>query len=80
MRTTRNPDSTVLVMAASTRTGSTDRALARQVTDHLHASATAELVDLREYPMPLNDGDVVGLDHTELDRFAQQAVSERSAA
>ncbi len=58
MRTTRNPNSTVLVMAASTRTGSINQALARQITDHLHASATADLVDLREYPMPLYDGDL----------------------
>jgi len=50
---------TVLVMAGSTRTGSLNQALARQVAAALGAmGGTVDLVDLADHPMPLYDGDL----------------------
>lgn len=48
----------VLVMAASTRTGSVNRALARHIVARLGFGAPVEIVDLRQYPLPLYDGDL----------------------
>lgn len=48
----------VLVMAASTRTGSVNQALARHIVAQLAASAPVEMIDLRNYPLPLYDGDL----------------------
>ena len=51
--------SRVLVMAASTRTGSINQALARAVTDEIGRSEpSVSLVDLAEYPMPLYQADI----------------------
>ena len=47
-----------LVMAASTRTGSVNQALARRIADRLDIGAPVEIVDLRHYPLPLYDGDL----------------------
>jgi len=49
----------ILVLAGSTRLGSIHRKLARQATDALRAAGVdATLADLREYPMPIYDGDL----------------------
>ena len=55
MHTTPDHPGKVLVMAASTRTGSINQALARRIAARLDATAPVEFVDLR-------DGDLVGLD------------------
>ena len=52
----------VLVMAASTRTGSVNQALARHIAAWLDTSAPVEIVDLRHYPLPLYDGDLEARD------------------
>ncbi len=52
----------VLVMAASTRTGSVNQALARRIADRLDIGAPVEIVDLRHYPLPLYDGDLEARD------------------
>ena len=48
----------VLVMAASTRTGSVNQALARRILARFATEAPAALVDLRDYPLPLYDADL----------------------
>jgi NAD(P)H-dependent FMN reductase len=51
-------DTKVLVFAGSTRTGSLHRKLAELAAGELRqAGFTATLADLRDYPMPLYDGD-----------------------
>lgn len=57
-----NPSQTapILVMAASTRSGSINSALAQRIATHL--GEHAELVDLRDHRMPLYDGDLEALD------------------
>jgi NAD(P)H-dependent FMN reductase len=45
-------------MAASTRTGSVNQALARRIADRLDIGAPVAIVDLRHYPLPLYDGDL----------------------
>jgi NAD(P)H-dependent FMN reductase len=52
----------VLVMAASTRTGSINQALARRIADRLDIGAPVEIVDLRKFPLPLYDGDLEARD------------------
>jgi len=48
----------ILVFAGSTRTGSLHRKLAHLVAGELrHAGMAVTLADLRDYPMPLYDGD-----------------------
>lgn len=47
-----------LVMAASTRTGSVNQALARHIADRLDNGSPVEIVDLNDYPLPLYDGDL----------------------
>ncbi|MCB1001450.1 MAG: NAD(P)H-dependent oxidoreductase [Acidimicrobiales bacterium] len=51
-----------LVMAASTRTGSVNQALARHIADRLDNCAPVEIVDLSDYPLPLYDGDLEARD------------------
>ena len=60
MRTTSAPTHPrkALVMAASTRTGSVNQALARQIADRLDNGSPVEIVDLNDYPLPLYDGDL----------------------
>lgn len=49
----------ILVLAGSARTGSIHRKLARQTVDSLrNAGADATLADLRDFPMPIYDGDL----------------------
>lgn len=49
----------ILVLAGSTRIQSVNRKLARAVTTALdHADADAVFADLRDYPLPLYDGDL----------------------
>src|SRR5215471_11069774 len=49
----------ILVLAGSTRTGSTNRLLARDAAETLrNAGLEAVFADLRDYPMPLYDGDL----------------------
>jgi NAD(P)H-dependent FMN reductase len=49
----------ILVLAGSTRTGSTNRLLARDAAEALrNAGLEAIFADLRDYPMPLYDGDL----------------------
>ena len=49
----------ILVIAGSTRRESVHRKLARQIVDALGAAgAEAVLADLRDYPLPLYDGDL----------------------
>ncbi len=48
----------VLVMAASTRVGSINHALARHIASRLDGAASAETIDLRNHPLPLYDGDL----------------------
>jgi chromate reductase len=52
----------VLVMAASTRTGSVNQALARHIADRFDVGAPVEIVDLRQYRLPLYDGDLEARD------------------
>jgi len=48
----------ILVFAGSTRTGSFNRYLAREAAERLQqAGIDATLAELRDYPMPLYDGD-----------------------
>ncbi len=60
MRTTSAPTHPrkALVMAASTRTGSVNQALARQIAKRLDNGSPVEIVDLDDYPLPLYDGDL----------------------
>jgi NAD(P)H-dependent FMN reductase len=62
MRTTPAHPRKVLVMAASTRTGSVNQALARHIAAWLDTTAPVEIVDLRQYPLPLYDGDLEARD------------------
>jgi NAD(P)H-dependent FMN reductase len=49
----------ILVLAGSTRTGSTNKMLARDAAEAFrNAGLEAFLADLRDYPMPLYDGDL----------------------
>ena len=49
----------ILVLAGSTREGSTNKLLARSATEALgNAGLEAIMADLRDYPMPLYDGDL----------------------
>jgi NAD(P)H-dependent FMN reductase len=48
----------VLVIAASTRTGSVNQALARHIAARLDTTAPVEIVDLRNFTLPLYDGDL----------------------
>src|ERR1043165_5091218 len=49
----------ILVLAGSTREGSTNKLLARDAAEALrNAGLEAILADLRDYPMPLYDGDL----------------------
>ena len=49
----------VLVIAGSTRQASTNRLLAREAADALRgAGFDVTLAELRDYPMPLYDGDL----------------------
>jgi NAD(P)H-dependent FMN reductase len=48
----------VLIMAASTRTASINHALARHIATRLDTTAPVEIVDLRNYSLPLYDGDL----------------------
>jgi len=49
----------ILVLAGSTRTESVNRKLARHAVDPLRAAgADATFADLRDYPLPLYDGDL----------------------
>jgi chromate reductase, NAD(P)H dehydrogenase (quinone) len=49
----------ILVLAGSARLDSIHRKLARQTVEALHeAGADATLADLRDYPMPIYDGDL----------------------
>src|SRR5436190_6715634 len=49
----------ILVLAGSTRSESVNRKLARQAVDALRAAgADATFADLRDYPLPLYDGDL----------------------
>jgi chromate reductase, NAD(P)H dehydrogenase (quinone) len=49
----------ILVLAGSTRTESVNRKLARQAVEALRtAGADATFADLRDYPLPLYDGDL----------------------
>ena len=49
----------ILVLAGSTRQGSVNRQLAREATEALRqAGVDATFADLREYPMPIYDGDL----------------------
>src|SRR5438105_11613503 len=49
----------ILVFAGSTRSESVNRKLARQAVDALRAAgADATFADLRDYPLPLYDGDL----------------------
>jgi len=49
----------VLVLVGSTRQGSTNRLLARNAAESMrNAGLEAVLADLRDYPMPLYDGDL----------------------
>ena len=53
----------VLVMAASTRTGSINQALARRIAEHIDRVAEpAGVVGLSKYPMPLYDSDLESRD------------------
>ena len=52
----------VLVMAVSTRTGSVNQALARHIVARIDIGAPVEIVDLRDYPLPLYDGDLEARD------------------
>lgn len=47
----------ILVFAGSTRSGSFNKKLARIAAAELAAGAAVTLVDLKDYPMPLYDGD-----------------------
>lgn len=58
MHTVLGNQGTVLVMAASTRSGSINRALAHQIAALLDATEPVELIDLRDYALPLYDGDL----------------------
>ncbi len=52
-------DARIIVMAASTRTGSMNRALARRIADELEGGGeSVHVVDLADHLMPLYDGDV----------------------
>ena len=69
---------TTLVMAASTREGSINAALARRIVAELTArNARAELVDLDHYDMPMYHGDLEAADgppraaHDLVDRLAR---------
>lgn len=57
MHTTTHPGK-ALVMAASTRTGSINQALARHIAARLGATAPVEIVDLRDHVLPIYDGDL----------------------
>ena len=49
----------IMVLAGSTRTESVNRKLARQAVEALRtAGADATFADLRDYPLPLYDGDL----------------------
>ena len=48
----------VLVMAASARTGSVNQALARHIAARLDTTARVEIVDLRNFTLPLYDADL----------------------
>jgi NAD(P)H-dependent FMN reductase len=52
----------ILVMAASTRTGSVNQALARHIAARLDLASPVEIVDLRDHPLPLYDGDLEARD------------------
>ena len=62
MHTSRNHPGKVLVMAASTRMGSINQALARHIAARLDATPPVEVVDLREHTLPLYDGDLEARD------------------
>ena len=55
MLITRNQPAPALVLAASTRDGSVNRALADRIAAHLAADLPVEVIDLRDHPMPLYD-------------------------
>ncbi len=53
------PTPRILIFAGSTRTGSYNKQLARAATETVRAAgAEASYVDLRDYPMPVYDGDL----------------------
>lgn len=58
MHTTTTHPGKVLVMAASTRTGSINQALAHHIAARLDATAPVEIVDLRDHVLPIYDGDL----------------------
>lgn len=61
--TQSQPDNRILVMAASTRTGSINQALARSIADEIRRTETSvSIVDLADYPMPLYDADLESAD------------------
>lgn len=57
MHTTPNHPSNALVLAASTRTGSINQALASHIADQLAKTAPVKIIDLRNFTLPLYDGD-----------------------
>jgi NAD(P)H-dependent FMN reductase len=69
----------ILVMAGSTRKESVHRKLSRQMVESLHAAgADAVFADLRDYPLPIYDGDLEAEQGrpaaaVELKRLARQA-------
>src|SRR4051794_14455702 len=64
----------IMVLAGSTRTESVNRKLARQAVEALRAAgADATFADLRDYPLPLYDGD---LEETEGRPAASVALKE----
>jgi chromate reductase, NAD(P)H dehydrogenase (quinone) len=62
MHTTHTHPDKVLVVAASTRTGSINQALAGHIAKLLDAAGHAELIDLRQHVLPLYDGDLEARD------------------
>jgi NAD(P)H-dependent FMN reductase len=75
MHTDSQPLAATLVMAASTRTGSVNVALARRIAGHL--GPDAELIELRDHPMPVYDGDLEARDGVPA---SARALAERMAS
>lgn len=62
MQLTHTRPEKVVVIAASTRTGSINQVLARHIADRLDPSGSVDTIDLRQFPLPLYDGDIEARD------------------
>lgn len=70
----------VLVFAGSTRTNSLHRKLARTAAEALRqAGAEVTFADLKDYPMPLYDGDLEAQGHPENARRFRELIQSHNA-